>query len=425
MSAIATTSPGLALLGRQLWAATEDAGLTRLVASRPGRRPDAGGWDVVESYWAVPRAESVRLLVPAGPAPATTAALVGYRRLRPTRERWVRQALGLGSRLGLPPGAARVDLQVRRDADPSVREDLPLAVVGRALGSERLYAAIGIRPGPNGKPTLQLVDAAGRHRGYAKLGWNAHTDDFVTTETATLRELAGGGPGMRVPGLLASGEAGGHPWVVTEPLPEGVVALRGRDASVTPGELAALTPVVRRDTPAGTRQVQGIVARLSAAAAAGPDDLVARTKDLAARVREVALELPVTARWHGDLTPWNCARGDDGQLWCWDWETCEPDVVAGLDALHWAVSVRRERAGGIEGVSLATGLADAEPHLRAAGVGRRSEGVVAGVYALTVAERALGLAARAGWERSWIAPEQVARIADEGRGLLEASTRPG
>ena len=51
--------------------------------------------------------------------------------------------------------------------------------------------------------------------------------------------------------------------------------------------------------------------------------------------------LPVTSRWHGDLTWWNRARDDAGQLWVWDWESSEEDAVAGLDALHWAFSARR------------------------------------------------------------------------------------
>ncbi|MFN8195871.1 MAG: hypothetical protein U0R80_16535 [Nocardioidaceae bacterium] len=408
-------SPGLDILRRQLWAATEAAGSSRLVPGRPGRtgEPDEG-WETRERYWAVPSLARLRLLVPAGDPHVTAAALDGYRRLRPSRERAVRRALGVAARAGLPPGAARVDLQVRRGAHP----ELPLTVIAGALDDETLVAAIGVRPGPNGKPTLQLLDGEGRHRGYAKLGWNAHTDAYVATETSVLTELEGGGSGMRVPRALAAGTVAGHPWVVTEPLPEGARALRGRDDTVTSTELMALTPVVRRDTPAGTQQLGGVLARLRGLDGAGPTDLVDTVASLARSVAAVELELPVVARWHGDLTPWNCARDEAGGLWCWDWETCEPDALAGLDALHWALSVRRERAGGIAGVALADCVADARHHLRAAGVGARADGAVAGAYALTVAERALTLAARSGWERAWISPAEVSRVVDEGRRLL-------
>jgi hypothetical protein len=133
------------------------------------------------------------------------------------------------------------------------------------------------------------------------------------------------------------------------------------------------------------------------------------------------MSLPVTGRWHGDLTPWNCARDGDGRLWCWDWEGSETDAVAGLDALHWALSVRRERAGGPEGVLLADCLGDALPYLRALGLSSDAGRLVAAVYVVTVAERAVGLAARAGWEHAWISPQQLTELLTQAL----ASGQPG
>ena len=124
------------------------------------------------------------------------------------------------------------------------------------------------------------------------------------------------------------------------------------------------------------------------------------------------------ARWHGDLTPWNCARDSSGQLWAWDWESCEVDAVAGLDALHWEFSVLRE-SGPVDAISLATCLERARHHLTAAGHGRTTHGVVAAVHALTMVERAAALAAREGsWQRVWVPPAQLGRFLAEARTLL-------
>lgn len=411
---------GLDLLTSQLWAGPVGEGWARVLVEAAGRRgrPPEGGWLDVETYWAVPSPSRLRLLVPADSPRLTAAALGHYRGLRRPREATVRSGLAALARAGLPAGAARVRLQVRESHRDQAAARLPLAVLGQALGG-RLVASIGVRPGVNGKPTLHLLDERARPAGFAKLGWNDHTDEYVRTETRVLTELAGGSALVRTPEVLAEGRLEGHPWVVTQPLPPDVRALRGRAPALTPAEVLSLAPVTRSGPVASTGQWR----RLRDALAAVDPGLLGPARGpldrLLSLVAATAGAVPVAARWHGDLTPWNCARDGGGRPWTWDWETSEADVVAGLDALHWAYSVRRERAGGPAGIRLDDCLRDAEPVLRQARVAPEARPVLAGVYAATVAGRAAGLAARAGWERSWIGPGELASLADQACALAQ------
>ena len=129
---------------------------------------------------------------------------------------------------------------------------------------------------------------------------------------------------------------------------------------------------------------------------------------LVQRLEEARGRVPVCARWHGDFAPWNRARDRSGQLWIWDWESSEPDAVAGLDALHWAFSVRRPPSGRTTDIDLAGCLEAATPWLRAAGVRSEHHGHVAAVYALTVVDRAADLARRSGsWNGLWVDVDQL------------------
>jgi hypothetical protein len=311
-------------------------------------------------------------------------------------------------------------VQVRTDR-PQARDRLLLPLLAEALGLPRVYAALGVRAGANRKATLSLLDPAGRPVGYAKVAWNETTSGFVRTEAAALCEVGGREAPMRAPALLAEVDYAGHPVIVTEPLP---LDVRGsRDASVaapTSAELYALCPVHRVDRAGRTQQFSAMRARLDALGSdpvAGP--VVRRASRLADAVAASTVELPVTTRWHGDLTPWNRARTTSGQLWVWDWESSEPDAVAGLDALHWSFSTRRPTSGRNEVVDLTGCAVDAGPHLRAAGVPEASWPVVVALYALTVVERAADLAHRAGgWERLWIVPEHLDELVRQAEQLL-------
>lgn len=414
--ATVTRVNALALLVEQLWSPGMSEG-TRVEVD-PVADP---GWHDAERYWVLPHDSRPRLLLPVAPAPVLRAAATHYRGLRRLPANLARHALGATASTGVPLSRRQLAVQVRSEADAA---SLPLATVARALDRPHLWATFGVRTGANRKATMQLLDDDARSVGYAKFGWNSTADDYVTTEVRALREVGGRPAAMRAPGLVASFTQGGRPVVVMQPLPADVRGLRGAQQAPTSSELYALCPVERLARPGATAHLRAVGRRLDALrggaadtrTAAGP--LLDRACDLLGLLEGERTVVPVQARWHGDLTPWNCARDSAGQLWAWDWESCELDVVAGLDAVHWEYSVLRE-SGPVDRIALGTCLERAGHHLAAAGHGRTTHGIVAALYALTVVERAATLAAReGGWERVWITPEQLQRLLDEGRALL-------
>jgi len=394
-------------LVEQLWSPLLDTGLVR-VGLEPSSDPE--WWDA-ESYWAVPDLRRAKLLVPRGDRAVTTGAIENYRGLRLRRTNAMRATVGAMVRGRVPVLRHPVTLQVRRDS-PATASRLPLAVLSAALGGRHLHASIGIRTGDNRKATLALVDDLGRPVGHAKFGWDQVSDGYVRTETEVLRHVGGRTGPVRAPGVLAETRYHGHPVLVMEPMPLDVRGSRGRITPPTSQELYFLTPVTRRAAPGDTQHFRGLAARLReqqvdtlastvATRAAGLLDALERRTD----------SVPVTERWHGDLTWWNRARDGAGQLWVWDWESSEEDAVAGLDALHWAFSARRSASAHLRELDLGACMVESGPHLTAAGVRREQWSDVAAVYALVVVERACGLAVHHGdWGQVWISPEELTTL---------------
>jgi len=410
-------------LVEQLWAPALATGDVR-VAADPTPDPR---WVDVERYWAVPDLAHARILIPRVNATVTGSALTNYRGLRFPTTNLIRAGAGSFARLGLPLSRHTVAVQVRSDS-AGVCEALPLTLLAHELGVAPVHASIGIRTGDNRKATLALVDGRGRPLGYAKFGWDAVTDGFVATEARALSKFGGLAGPARAPAVLAQLEYHGHPVVVTQPLPLDVRGATNRVAAPTPQEVFFLTPVCRRAAPRDTEHLAQVAARLAALTAdpvCGP--VAARAGCLLEHITDVDDPVPVTERWHGDLTPWNRARERDGQLWVWDWENCEDDAVAGLDPLHWAFSSRRLSHAHLAPDALAGCLADASRHLAAAGVRREAWPVIAGIYALVVVERACALAAHhRSWHSVWIAPDAVLALLGQAQRLLgRGATRPG
>jgi hypothetical protein len=397
-------------LARQLWFAVDPSIQFRI---GPLHRTGPTERVVLERYWLLPTPSRARLLLPAANRRVTAGSADNYRRLRSPRERAARGALGTIGRLGSPIGLQLMHIETSAAA-ASAASTLPTSAIAAALGRSAVYAAVGIRTGANAKATLQLVDADGQPVGYAKLGWNPITDEYVRTEAAALSAVTDRDAAARAPGVLATFEYAGHPVVVTEPLPADVRSVEGRVTPPTSVELHALCPIVRHGSPASTGQLQALRRRLS-----NIEDPLASTPaglalDLLASAAAVEVDLPVAARWHGDLTPWNCARDGNGVFWAWDWESSERDALAGLDALHWAYSVERQRGVDLAHITIDDCLGAASPHLVAAGVPRAHWRTLARVYVATTIERACSLAlASNSWERVWISPAQLTSLAHQ------------
>lgn len=392
----------------QLWApafARSDA-LRAVVDPEPDQE-----WRTVESYWLLPNAASARLLVPRRPRPITSRTLTNYRRLRTPTTSLARLALGAAARAGVPLSASTVEVQVRYDAPSGTAGLLPLARLSEALGRQ-VFAATGVRTSDNRKTMLHLVDERGRPVGYAKVGWDDVTDRLVATEGEVLAEVGGREGPARAPRLLARLDYLGHPVTVTEPLPDDARGSLTRVAEPTSEELFALTPVVRHARVADTAQFHGVCRRLAETLdAPHVRPLAGQALTVAAAVASHVVPIPVTARWHGDLAPWNRARDASGQLWIWDWENAEPDAVAGLDAVHWAFSTQRLTARDVDRMSLDDALYDADHHLAAIGLGAPDRAMVAAAYAVTTVERACTIARHSGtWATAFISPDGLAQL---------------
>lgn len=392
------TSP-LDSLVQQLWRPSVSSGHARVVLDAvPSDR-----WRTVETYWVLPSVDRPQLLVPRGEPRVTSAALLCYRALRPRKVRLVRSILGLAARLRLPLSLHCLSVQKSNSAVwPDIPPRLPLETISAALGAVQLYAAMGVRLGDNRKATLQLFDLTGSPMGYAKIAWNEASSTFIETEIAALETVVGSSGRTRIPKLIAQGSCNDFPYLVTAPLPSNVRAVRGGVDKPTPQEMFWLTPVNRVDLITSTEHFRMLSRRL-AELSSSDQALTAITDQLVRRISDRKAQVPVTERWHGDLVPWNAARELTGQLWCWDWESSEPDVIAGLDALHWAISVRREAKIGTVVDSLLPALEESSDYLRAVGLSPYSWGDLAAVYALVVVERAWTLAVSNGdWSSSWI-----------------------
>lgn len=413
-------------LVQQLWQRQVDTGDVRVVID-PAPNPD---WQEQESYWVLPGLTRARILVPRADRRVTSGSLLQYSALRPWKANVLRNGFGHLAQTGIRPGFHRLTVQARVERErPGAASRLPIAEVQEQLQAlnnsldqrVKLHASIGIRTGDNRKPTLQLIDSLGRPAGYAKLAWNESSRQFITTETAVLEEIGNRPAAMRAPALLCSGELHGFPYLVTAPLPADVKAVRRGVEPPSSREFYSLCPVVRVDHVTTSIHFLQLCKRLSSAASAADSELLAVANDLAGVLWERNTRMPIAERWHGDLVPWNTARDTTGVLWCWDWESSERDAVAGLDAVHWMFSVRRENGMGASAESLSASVLDAGKHLHAAGLRTESWADLAAIYTLVITERAWALAQEnSSWARSWISPAELMALMRAAQGTLMA-----
>lgn len=332
--------------GARATGAVPPADTVPLAGAVPSARPAAGGagWYPALRYVVLPSARHARFLLPLGPRRVRAASLLAFNSLRPAPVRAARAVLGALARLGALDLARLPILTAWLPVGVPPAELLLTAHLSALLGCGPLYAAVGVRPpDPNRKPTLQLFDASGVPRGYAKIGWNAATRELVRAEAAALRRVAGtalGGAHPVVPDLLATEQWLDRTVAVVAPLPSGV---RGMDPAAAP-RLAEVLAVARCGGPprapvplAGSAFLARLMAQATAAtsgASAGDATHGARAlavvRALAQRYGETQLEF---GHWHGDWVPWNLGI-HGAQLVAWDWEHSGPDVPVGFDLVH-------------------------------------------------------------------------------------------
>ncbi|MGH9040192.1 MAG: phosphotransferase [Acidimicrobiia bacterium] len=330
----ALPTSGLEWACRLLWGGRDDV----VVARR--RRAIPAGYRRQESYLVLPKATNPRLLVPLGAPRAAAAALARNHDATSRKSRMVKAALGLGVRL-------RVAQHVLPDrVEVAIADRLPAAERPAALLSEHLREIFGRRdlemavilgpPRLNRKPVLQVLSAQGEVLGYVKAAWNDLTRALVSNEVAVLRRLDCDPRNTFVaPRLLHHGPFGELELIAASPLPN---AVRPEQSQVFDPPLPVITEIARLgavDTAplAASDYWQGVRRRLTARESLLPPGAHDPVAGVVAAIEERhgATELRF-GTWHGDFTPWNMARLDDG-VFVWDWERSGPAPV-GLDLLH-------------------------------------------------------------------------------------------
>jgi hypothetical protein len=342
--------PRLVSMLELLWSVGRDPGLQ--VAPAPER---AHSGQIAERLLVMPRGR-FRYLVSDGSRAETARILASYNGIRSPLRAAQRTLMAGYVRCGLPRHAVSrpIHLASASRLDEATLSTLSFPAHLRALLREpRASVAVGLRRlDHHSKPTVQLFGPGGSPLAYAKLGWSPSTAMMVRRETSALERFATQGIAteIRSAGLLASGDWGGHPYLVVEPLPAGVRAI---DPATPPSEAARAV--------AGRHEERSIIEsawwhELERRVPREPRS--GEVLAVAARAAMHQLRTGETApvwefgAWHGDWVPWNVAKAD-GQVFAWDWEHFAECAPIGFDSLHWTISTAVQ----LEGTPLSEAIA--------------------------------------------------------------------
>lgn len=350
----------------------------RLGAPRPGEV-------VLADLLVVPDAARPRLLVPRDRRAARAAVAAGAS-TRGRSSRLGRAAAGLALRTPASRIVFRDRLVVvARGATPPTIGDLLADALGRPV-----LLTVNVRPPtPARKPVLQALDPAGSVLAYAKVGWHEVSDANVRAEAEVLRAVAAADLEVGAPVPVAELERGGHPILVTAPMPRGIRRLGLDDApppvAVTRG-IASLAGL-REEPLAGGAIVRRLRDRLAATGPPASEDHVGAVASLLEALDARADVVPV-GTWHGDWSPWNLGV-HEGRVWAWDWEYARPDVPLGLDVVHYGFQVAfiAQRRSLTEAVTRSRAVAEAP--LAALGFDEAGREVVHAAHLAEVAVRYL------------------------------------
>lgn len=284
------------------------------------------------TFIVVPRAESVRLLVP-NDGLAGARALQRYSWALGARETVQRTMLAAGLATGvggLMPHRIEV-VGPRRASVLELFESIVGSPVSMSLGVGSARA--------NRKPVLGLFGRRGRPVGFAKIGDTAVAAGHVRGEAVALEQVGERRwDRLEVPRLLYSDSWNGMHVILMTPL---------RTRPMLPRRLLKKMPIDAMhelsaafdegdcglgDTP--------LFSRLRLVAEAMGDTPRAASYSRALdRLGELHSDVVVrVGAWHGDFTPWNVAHRS-GRLQLWDWERFETGVPFGLDRFHWVANV--------------------------------------------------------------------------------------
>lgn len=191
--------------------------------------------------------------------------------------------------------------------------------------------------------------------------------------------------------------------------------------------LCTVSPVLRTSIPGTSGHLAAILGRLTRSKHHPLLRHVgAPLMELAQRLHQSQHEVPILSFDHGDLVPWNACRSADGTIWLWDWESSQPDTIAGSDALHWFLHATH----GPRPANLTTGLQGvreraAQVH-RGLGMGPAASDIATAFYILHSCERSARWAmAQDTWWRNRIGEDDILTLLALGRAAVNrASATP-
>ncbi len=325
------------------------------------------------AYAVLPRRDRPRYVLP------TTRRHARGTVLRPGSGRGdaaARVLVGAALRVGagrLLPGGLRV--ADGSDDDPGLRRHL-----GRLLGEDGVDLAVALgAPRPNRKPVIQVIGPDGTIRAWAKLGVDAHTDELVAHEAATLVAHHPPAP-IVVPEVLAHGDWHGRRLLVLAPL----------DITESAGNLDLTPEVIRAVAGPVTLEEVTQGAWWKGLAALADDTTVDPQGALGTLMGRLEPALAGRAwpfgTWHGDLAPWNATWSDD-RLHVWDWERATGPVPLGLDLVHNRFMVAMLRDGTTLGDAVAAVRAYEEVTFGALGYGDDDVPLLIAAYFLALRAR--------------------------------------
>jgi hypothetical protein len=349
--------------------------------SHPGRRSRSSG---SQTYVVIPSARKPKLLVPSRPRRVASAAIRNFKTASSPREQTMINALAVAARVGL--GDALPD-RIRIDYEPGETSNGIDAALSGVLG-EQVWVSLYISPARAvRKPLLQVIDAHGRTRAFAKLGIDEFTRTLVHDEATAVRFLAAQDWAvLRVPTVLHAGSWQGNELLVQSAFARGATPdVDSPELHVAMRELAAVCGLASGRLGTSTYWAQ-LTGRISALKSSEHDPLLHRLVGAIERTGG-AVELDFGAS-HGDWAPWNMTMAN-GRLLAWDWEKFESGVPVGLDAVHFTVQGEVVLGGVAPAAAFGAALHNAHRLLSPVAVRPPARRLVVFLYALHIVVRYL------------------------------------
>lgn len=376
--------------------------------------PPPPGHVAVETYAIVPHPSRARFLLPLDTRRAAVASVWKYHSIKGPKT----QAAAVTLAATLQAGAFhrlfphRLVVSVDRRLPLNEYEQwLILRHLARELDGPPLLAGIAVRRmNPNAKPTLQLFDASGTPRAYAKLGWSDATREMIRTESDALVELDGRLKTLIVPSLLGKGSWGDITYSVVGPLPEGLRRWTREPLSAPQVNLEVVrSAAVTESTLAASSYRRRLHGALDSTASVAPEASQVLGAWLA-RLEQVRTSLTF-GRWHGDWVPWNLGQLRSRPA-AWDWEHSAADVPVGFDPLHWHF---HQKLASTDLPAAVAVIDKVSGQLAAFGVPRESHGLVVSLYLLEIFVRNSKLSVGGGGWNPKVYPAMLSIAADRDR----------